>query len=28
MYASIGTDIPGDGWTFEPKYDGVRVWLS
>jgi bifunctional non-homologous end joining protein LigD len=25
MYASIGTDIPGDGWTFEPKYDGVRV---
>jgi bifunctional non-homologous end joining protein LigD len=26
MYASIGTDVPGrDGWTFEPKYDGVRV---
>jgi len=25
MYASIGTDIPGEGWTFEPKYDGVRV---
>src|SRR5688572_4549138 len=25
MYASIGSDIPGDGWTFEPKYDGVRV---
>ncbi len=25
MYASIGTDIPGDGWTFEPKYDGIRV---
>src|SRR5689334_188049 len=25
MYASIGTEIPGDGWTFEPKYDGVRV---
>jgi bifunctional non-homologous end joining protein LigD len=25
MYASIGTDIPGKGWTFEPKYDGVRV---
>jgi len=26
MLASIGTSIPtGDGWTFEPKYDGVRV---
>ena len=25
MYASVGTDIPGEGWTFEPKYDGVRV---
>ncbi|HJQ10877.1 MAG TPA: DNA ligase D [Gemmatimonadaceae bacterium] len=25
MYASIGSDIPGAGWTFEPKYDGVRV---
>ena len=25
MYASIGTSIPGQGWTFEPKYDGVRV---
>ncbi|HMJ18914.1 MAG TPA: DNA ligase D [Gemmatimonadaceae bacterium] len=25
MYASIGTEIPGDGWTFEPKYDGMRV---
>ncbi len=25
MYCSIGTEIPGDGWTFEPKYDGVRV---
>src|SRR5687768_10774154 len=26
MYASIGTDVPtGDRWTFEPKYDGVRV---
>jgi bifunctional non-homologous end joining protein LigD len=26
MMASIGTDIPtGDRWTFEPKYDGVRV---
>ena len=25
MYASVGTAIPGSGWTFEPKYDGVRV---
>jgi bifunctional non-homologous end joining protein LigD len=25
MYASIGADVPGEGWTFEPKYDGVRV---
>ena len=25
MYASVGSEIPGDGWTFEPKYDGVRV---
>ena len=25
MYASIGTSTPGEGWTFEPKYDGVRV---
>ncbi|HUQ97969.1 MAG TPA: DNA ligase D [Gemmatimonadaceae bacterium] len=25
MYASIGTDVPGAGWTFEPKYDGIRV---
>jgi len=26
MLASIGTDIPrGDGWTFEPKYDGIRL---
>ena len=25
MYASIGTSVPGEGWTFEPKYDGVRV---
>jgi len=25
MYASVGTDVPGEGWTFEPKYDGVRV---
>jgi bifunctional non-homologous end joining protein LigD len=26
MMASIGTEIPtGSKWTFEPKYDGVRV---
>lgn len=26
MYASIGREVPaGRGWTFEPKYDGVRV---
>ena len=26
MYASVGTAIPeGEGWTFEPKYDGIRV---
>jgi bifunctional non-homologous end joining protein LigD len=25
MYASIGTEIPGKTWTFEPKYDGIRV---
>jgi bifunctional non-homologous end joining protein LigD len=25
MYAGIGTEIPGKGWTFEPKYDGIRV---
>ena len=25
MYASVGTEIPGEGWTFEPKYDGIRV---
>lgn len=25
MYATIGSDVPGDGWTFEPKYDGIRV---
>jgi bifunctional non-homologous end joining protein LigD len=26
MLASVGTQIPtGTGWTFEPKYDGVRV---
>lgn len=25
MYVSIGTAVPREGWTFEPKYDGVRV---
>ncbi len=25
MYCSIGQEIPGEGWTFEPKYDGIRV---
>jgi bifunctional non-homologous end joining protein LigD len=26
MYASVGSGLPGArGWTFEPKYDGVRV---
>ncbi len=25
MYASVGASIPGEGWTFEPKYDGIRV---
>ena len=26
MLASVGTDIPaGREWTFEPKYDGIRV---
>jgi bifunctional non-homologous end joining protein LigD len=25
MYASVGASVPGEGWTFEPKYDGVRV---
>ena len=26
MYASIGDDVPrGRDWTFEPKYDGMRV---
>ena len=26
MYASVGRAIPeGPGWTFEPKYDGIRV---
>lgn len=25
MYASVGSEMPGEGWTFEPKYDGIRV---
>ena len=25
MYASVASDVPGTGWTFEPKYDGIRV---
>ena len=26
MYASLGHEIPrGSGWTYEPKYDGMRV---
>ncbi len=26
MYASIGAEVPtGTGWTFEPKYDGIRA---
>ena len=26
MYATVGTDVPtGSDWTFEPKYDGMRV---
>ena len=25
MYASVGTSVPIEGWTFEPKYDGIRV---
>jgi bifunctional non-homologous end joining protein LigD len=26
MLASVGTDVPrGEGWVFEPKYDGIRV---
>ena len=26
MFATIGREIPrDDGWTFEPKYDGIRV---
>lgn len=25
MFASIGTEVPGKGWAYEPKYDGIRV---
>ncbi|HKV50718.1 MAG TPA: non-homologous end-joining DNA ligase [Gemmatimonadaceae bacterium] len=26
MFARVGAQVPeGDGWTFEPKYDGIRV---
>ncbi len=25
MLASVGSEVPGKGWTFEPKYDGIRV---
>src|SRR3954466_6537401 len=26
MLASVGDDLPrGEGWVFEPKYDGIRV---
>src|SRR5205085_3114504 len=26
MLASVAREIPtGDGWAFEPKYDGIRV---
>ncbi|MEO5589865.1 MAG: non-homologous end-joining DNA ligase, partial [Gemmatimonadaceae bacterium] len=25
MYASLGKSVPEAGWTFEPKYDGIRV---
>ena len=26
MLARVGSEVPqGDGWTFEPKYDGIRV---
>src|SRR5579885_1032747 len=26
MLASVGTDVPtGDGWVYEPKYDGIRI---
>src|SRR3954468_8930736 len=26
MLASVGTELPrGEGWVFEPKYDGIRI---
>ena len=26
MLATVGTEIPrGEGWVFEPKYDGIRI---
>ena len=26
MYATLGRELPrGERWTFEPKYDGMRV---
>ncbi len=25
MLCSVATELPGKGWTYEPKYDGLRV---
>ena len=25
MYASVGSEVPEEGWTCQPKYDGIRV---
>ena len=25
MLCTVGAEIPGKGWTYEPKYDGIRV---
>ncbi len=25
MLCSVGTEVPGKGWAYEPKYDGIRV---
>jgi bifunctional non-homologous end joining protein LigD len=25
MYATVGAEIPPGDWTFEPKYDGIRI---
>ena len=25
MYASVGSEVPEQGWTFEAKYDGIRI---